>query len=91
MPSSAPGRPESERGEFAEDGVGESLLFTDILEQARGHATAEKIIENGSGETAFIGQSDRGNTDADVDLLEVALGFESDGRSGEGMGSSGLK
>ena len=69
---------------FAEDGVSEALLFANILEEARGHSAAEKIVEDRGGEAAFIGEGDGRNADADVDLLEVALGFENDGRSGGG-------
>lgn len=62
------------------------MLFADVLEEARRHATTEKIIEDGGSEAAFIGKSNGGDTDADVNLFEVALGFENDGRRGCGNG-----
>src|SRR5579871_1468880 len=72
------------RREFAEDGVGEALLFANVLEEARGHAAAEKIIEHGHGEAAFVGDGQGRNAEAEVDLLEIALFFEMNRRAGGG-------
>ncbi len=78
------------RRKFAENGVGEALLFADVLEEPRGHAATEKIVEDGGSKAAFVGKCDGRNTDADVDLFEVALGFEDDGRRGGRSGIVGV-
>ncbi len=74
------------RSELAENRVGEAFFFANVLEEARRHAAAEKIIENRGGEARLVAEGKRGDTDADMDLLEVALGFEMDGRLGDGSG-----
>ena len=81
--------------EFAENGVGEALLFANVLEEAGGHATAEKIVEHGDTEALFVAERNAWNADAEMDLFKVALGFEMDrracGRSGVfAIGTSGL-
>jgi len=76
--------------ELAENGVGKALLFADVLEEAGGHAAAEEIIEDGDAEAVLMSERNRRNADAKMDLLEVALGLEMDGRmssrSGVGFG-----
>src|SRR5262249_13569931 len=79
------------RSELAENGVGESLLFTDVLEQARRHTTAEKIVEDRGGEAAIIGEGNRRDAEADMDLLEVALGFETNRSGGGGSRVVGIE
>src|SRR5208337_2104248 len=69
------------RRDLTEHGVSEALLFANVLEQPRGHATAEKIIQHGHAEAAFVSQRQRRNADAQMDLLQIALGFETDGRA----------
>src|SRR5207247_2224000 len=66
--------------ELAENRVGKALFFTNILKEARGHASAKKIIEYGDAEAVFVAQWHRWNTNAEMDLFKVALGFEMDGR-----------
>jgi len=70
------------RGEFAKDGISEAVFFADVLEETRRHAAAEKIIEDGHAKAALVSDGKRGDTDAEVDLLEIAFGFEADGRAG---------
>ncbi len=73
--------------ELAEDGVGEAFLFADVLKEARGHAASEKIVQHGGGKARFVAERKGRNSDAEMDLFEVALGFETDGRLG---GRSGV-
>ena len=68
------------RRELAEHRVSEALLFANILEQARRHAAAEKIVEHGHAEAVFVAERNRRHADAEMNLFEVALGFEMDGR-----------
>src|SRR6202158_4038332 len=65
--------------QHAEDSVRKALLFANVLEEARGHAAAKKIVEDGDGEAVFVAQWNRRNADAEMHLFEVALGFEMDG------------
>ena len=68
--------------QLAENRVRQALAFANILEQARGHAAAENVVEHGDGEAAAIGHRQRRNADADVHLLEFVLGAQSDVRRG---------
>jgi len=77
--------------ELAEDRVGEASFFANVLEEPRGHATAEEIVEDGGGEAALVGERNGGNTDANVDLLQVAFGFEVNGRGGGGHRIGGVE
>src|SRR5260370_22392915 len=65
---------------LAEDGVSEALLCANVWKEARGHAPAKKIVENGHVEAVFVTYRNRWDTNAEMDLFEVALGFEMDGR-----------
>src|SRR5205823_13112665 len=66
--------------QLAENGISETLLFANILKKARGHAAAKKIVEDSNAEAVFVAQRNRRNADAQMDLFEIALGFEMDGR-----------
>src|SRR5437588_9473114 len=68
------------RRKLAEDGVSEPALLANVLEQARGHAAAQQIIEDRKPEAVLMHQRNRRYTDAKVHLFEVALFFEKDGR-----------
>src|SRR5271168_507738 len=68
------------RRELAENGVSEAFFFANVLKEARGHASAEKIIEHRGGEARFVAERQSWNADAEMNLLKVALGFEMDGR-----------
>ncbi len=70
------------RGKFAEDRVGEALFLPDVLEQARGHAAAKKIVEDRDAEAVCVAEGNRRDADAEMHLFEVALGFQVDGRAG---------
>src|SRR5439155_7139420 len=48
--------------------------------EARGHAAAKKIVEDGDGEAVLVAQRNRWDADAEMHLFEVAFGFEMDGR-----------
>jgi len=52
------------------------------LEEARGHAAAEKIVENGDDEAAVVGDGERRNAEAEMNLLEIGFAVELDGRAG---------
>src|ERR1700747_3339240 len=62
--------------QFAENRIGKSLALANILKEARGHASAENIVEHGDGEAAATGHRQGRNAHADVDLLEVVLGAQ---------------
>src|SRR5258708_22779104 len=64
---------------FAENGVSEAELFSNVLKEARGHASPEKIVEDGDAEAAFVGNGEGRDADAAMNLLEMALGFEMEG------------
>jgi len=70
------------RSDFAENGVGEAALFANVLEKTRRHAAAEKIVENGDDEAAVVRDGQRGNTEAQVNLLEIGFAVDLDGRAG---------
>src|SRR5882672_9440850 len=70
------------RSDFAENGVGEAALFANVLEEARRHAAAEKIIENGDDEAAVVCDGQRRNTEAEMNLLEIGFAIDLDGRAG---------
>jgi len=70
------------RSDFAEDSVSEAALFANILKEARGHAAAEKIIENGDDEAAVVRNGKRRNAEAEMNLLEIGFAVELDGRAG---------
>src|SRR5882724_8435529 len=70
------------RSDFAEHGVGESALFANVLEEARRHAAAEKIIENGDDKAAIVRDGQRRNAEAEMDLLEVGFAIDLDGSAG---------
>src|SRR5438552_12719833 len=59
------------RRDFAEDGVSQTALFTDVLEETRGHSAAEKIVENSDAKTAFVRNRQRRHANAKVNLLEI--------------------
>jgi len=62
------------------------LLFANVLKEARRHATAQKIVEDRGSEAALVGQRNGGDADAEMNLFEIALGLEVDGRGSEGHG-----
>src|SRR5229473_606004 len=64
---------------FAEDSVSKAELFSNVLKEARGHAAAEKVVEDGDAEAAFVRNGEGRDADAKMNLLEIALGFEMDG------------
>jgi hypothetical protein len=66
------------RRELAEHRIGKALLLANILEQARRHAAAQKIVEDGDAKAVFVAQRNRRDADAKVDLLEVALRLQMD-------------
>src|SRR5216684_7595204 len=66
--------------QLAEHRVSESLLFPNILEKARRHTAAKKIVEYGDSKAVFVAQRNRRDSEAQMYLLEVALGFQMDGR-----------
>src|SRR6266481_2536969 len=66
--------------ELAKDGVGEALFFADVLKEARRHAASKKIVEDRRGEARFVAERKCGDSDTEMDLLEVALGFETNRR-----------
>ena len=70
------------RGQFAKNGVGQTLFFADVLEQARRHAPTEKIIEDSDTEALLVAKRNGGHADTEMNLFEVALGFELNGRTG---------
>jgi hypothetical protein len=56
------------------------------LKQAGRHAAAKKIVEDRGSEATFVGEGNGRDTDTEMNLLEVALGFEIDGRGSERHG-----
>src|ERR1700730_9160358 len=65
--------------ELAENGVGQTLLFANVLEKSRRHAATQKIVHHRDSEAPLVSEWDRSRTRADVNLLEVALGLKMDG------------
>jgi len=45
--------------QFAENRVGEALFFANVLEEARGHAAAKKIVKHGDAEAVMVAQRNR--------------------------------
>jgi len=70
------------RRDFAENGVGEAALFSNVLEKTRGHAAAEKIVENSDDEAAVVRDGQRRNAQAEMNLFEIGLAVELNRRAG---------
>src|SRR5204863_8617688 len=60
------------------DAVDESFLFADALEEARRHAAAEDRVEEGGGVALVALLRIAARSEAEVDLLELALLAEDD-------------
>src|SRR5690606_39898276 len=57
----------------AVDGVGEAALLADLVEQTRGHSSAEDVVEDLERPTALVGPVDPLAADDYVRLLGVTL------------------
>src|SRR5947209_11250758 len=62
------------------DGIGESLLLADVLEQSGAHAATEHCVEDVQRKAKFVGKRVSRHADRNMDLFERFLLLENDGR-----------
>ncbi len=71
------------------DGVGEALVFADGLEEARAHAAAEHGVEEVDAVAVGVVDRGRGDSEAELDLLEGFFALERDVGVGDGRLAGG--
>src|SRR5512134_1700880 len=64
--------------QLGEDGIGQTALLSNVLEQAGAHASPEQGVENIRDVSPFVRKRVTGNTETDVNLFERLLISQAD-------------